>query len=335
MQSKMRTNGAFLRNFDSKRYQELQQQKQDILRKQQELVQVKHKGKHSDKAKGKITVSVEVHSEDDSSSYIESDSDLQEVESIKRNSLYPCKPSSKSHIDHDNSVQFETEITAQETTYEAEDNLGSLEISRSQNSLDGNSNNFGYVDNFFVEETTPVADNAKISSIEETFALSEESLVNFTIMEEAECDTEEGNTIENIEKQNNERNEKPYSYDLEKINGSDCDSITEVSYRNAHNLTKSGLKETLINGNIASKDEAGKEYDTVNGVKHKIKKPDVPERKHHKKVKVPKTEMDISTSSLEFDSEMSLESGIVYDPQRLIITEEQLSSLYVTSSSSG
>ena len=42
-QSKMRTNGVFLRNFDSKRYQELQAQKQKILDKQKELIKIKEK----------------------------------------------------------------------------------------------------------------------------------------------------------------------------------------------------------------------------------------------------------------------------------------------------
>ena len=42
-QNKMRTNGMFLRNFDSKRYQELQAQKQKILEKQQELLRIKEK----------------------------------------------------------------------------------------------------------------------------------------------------------------------------------------------------------------------------------------------------------------------------------------------------
>lgn len=42
-QSKMRTNGMFLRNFDSKRYQELQLQKEQILHKQKELEKRKEK----------------------------------------------------------------------------------------------------------------------------------------------------------------------------------------------------------------------------------------------------------------------------------------------------
>lgn len=42
-QGKMRTNGMFLRSFDSKRYQELQAQKQKILEKQKELMKIKEK----------------------------------------------------------------------------------------------------------------------------------------------------------------------------------------------------------------------------------------------------------------------------------------------------
>ena len=42
-QGKMRTNGVFLRSFDSKRYQELQLQKQQILQRQKELLRIKDK----------------------------------------------------------------------------------------------------------------------------------------------------------------------------------------------------------------------------------------------------------------------------------------------------
>lgn len=54
-QNKMRTNGMFLRSFDSKRYQELQAQKQKILEKQKELMKIKErKDKKEAKRKKKL-----------------------------------------------------------------------------------------------------------------------------------------------------------------------------------------------------------------------------------------------------------------------------------------
>ena len=334
MQSKMRTNGAFLRNFDSKRYQELQQQKQQILRKQQELEKIKQKGKHTEMLKGKITVNVEVHSEDDSS-YIDSDSDLQDVESIKCNSLYPCKPLTKAQDENGKSSKFVTEQTVQENKYKIQDDIVRLEISDVQNVLTEEVSKLqGNVQTSLAEEIKTLEDSVKMLSDR-----SIESLVNFAILEEAEdCATEDSLSAENIEKQNNETNEKAndsgvLNADLQKIDEKARISVNKINYKNVQNTNKNNVEEIIISGDIYSKGMPKKELDMPDGVKKK--KPDVPERKHQKKVKVERTEMDISSSSVEFDSELSLESGIVYDPQRLVITEEQLSSLYVTSSSSG
>ena len=320
MQSKMRTNGAFLRNFDSKRYQELQQQKEEILKKQQELEKIKHKGKQSDKvkAKGKAKVSSKSAEAFD---FVRSESDRSDPEKIKRNSLYPNKTKSKG--DKESVKETEIEIKEISAKVNMEESLASIKedpespstVVKEKNcllpQLDGLSN---------LDE---VANNSKrnVITVVATIEPVRYNVAEPSLPEVIEEDLSEirsainNNDVESID--------SGLSSD-KKTESDDCETIRNGLDRDSDKFFDNG--DEILNG------EGNDKFEDIG---HDQKPPDLPVKKHRRRFRRPIFEMDVSTSSAEFDSELSFENGIVYDPKRLLITDEQLSSLYVTSSSSG
>ena len=322
MQSKMRTNGAFLRRFDSKRYQELQQQKEEILRKQQELEKIKQKGKQNDKgkAKGKTKASSKSAEVFD---YIRSDSDRSDPEKIKRNSLYPSKTKSKG--DKENVKAKEIEVKEPAAKVNMEESLFSIKEEEFQTAVGmekdcilPQAQTEGHIYSEEGEDILKKNMITVVATIEPVrYNVAEQSLLPEVIEEEANEITSavNNNDVESIDSglSSDKKNESD-----------DCETIRNGLDRDSDKFTDKGYE--ILNAEV--------NYMFVN-IGSELKPPELPEKKHRRKFRTPKFEMDVSTSSAEFDSEMSFENGIVYDPKRLIITDEQLSSLYVTSSSSG
>ena len=323
MQSKLRTNGAFLRNFDSKRYQELQQQKEQILRKQLELEKIKQKGKHMEKGKGKVKTKVNIKSAE-AFDYVRSESDRSDPEKIKRNSFYPSKTKSKGDNVSIKAEEMEIKQMDCEKKVNMQEPLASIkENPDSQNTLIKEKDNmFPQLDG--LNNLADGSNNPKknmitvVATIEPVrYNVGEPSLAEVIEEDSSEIRRAINNTdVESID--------SGLSSD-KKIESDDCETI-----RNG--LEHDSDKLFIDNGGECLNQEGNDKFDNTG---NELKVPDLPAKKHRRKFRTPKFEMDVSTSSAEFDSELFLESGIVYDPKRLIITEEQLSSLYITSSSSG
>ena len=319
----MRTNGAFLRSFDSKRYQELQQQKEEILRKQQELEKIKQKGKQSDKgkAKGKTKASSKSAEGFD---YIRSDSDRSDPEKIKRNSLYPSKTKSKG--DKENVTAKEIEVKEPAAKVNMEESLFSIKEEEFQTAV-GTEKDFVLLPQAQTEGHSYSEEGENIGKKNMITVVATIEPVRYNVAEQSllpEVIEEEANEITSVLNNNDvESIDSGLSSD-KKNESDDCETIRNGLDRDSDKLTDKGYE--ILNA------EVNNMFDNIGS---ELKPPELPEKKHRRKFRTPKFEMDVSTSSAEFDSEMSFENGIVYDPKRLIITDEQLSSLYVTSSSSG
>ena len=327
MQSKMRTNGAFLRSFDSKRYQELQQQKQEILRKQQELKNIKRKSKVGGKDKVLVNIDAE-----EGCSNVESESDLEDPEKIKLNSFYPQKIN-KNNDERADKVELDTEQTVEELDSDSEghntvkDTIVPKEKPANNCVTISDSNKSTITDQVQLVECSNKSKRNVITVIA-TIEATDTDLrsLEAEITETGSGDRTNSEMVTDVAK---------LSLEVEKSEKLNSKSENDADYENISKIDEKNCDTVNMNGDIHMQVTCKNEFNTSDSVKKKKKPPELPERKYYCKVKAPKNEMNISSSSAEFDSELSFESGIVYDPQRLIITEEQLSSLYVTSSSSG
>lgn len=374
-QGKMRTNGMFLRSFDSKRYQELQAQKQKILEKQKELMKIKEKGdaKKKQKDTGKTS-----GTEDE----LEKAAESAEIKDIEGASSVVTKFVASADGTTEETVSEILDFTEPDIKCESDVEMKTENGENNPNENDEKSTKKQSKTSITVRPSETVIQNG--ASVENVKAVSKakpadaansgqgqrglkKSLSGQSIKEYAIIAKQNQQAIkresELVQKTDTgiyakqdilvnkteemKRNQEMVKKLMGKQNKSNSDAYAVVDLTVTMNLVNA-INENNVNGNteqVTANGSVGKGSSKHRkGTGYTDYKDIINNYKHHNKMSRSagySGDIDTSTSSLEPDYDYAhvdqyLTSKLSLNKDRLVITEEQLNSLQtITSSSSG
>lgn len=374
-QKKMRTNGMFLRNFDSKRYQELQTQKQKILDKQKELIRIKDNKDKKEVKKKNISNGVnngvntvvngitENVPEDNGSDIAEAgvpticvtddipetsivgpealpESTHETIEETMRDSEGIIGSESKLEIEKENSENGDSTTGAISETSEKQNDMvqSAQELAQISENV---SENAGETLGKVVKEYAIIAKLNKEAILRETELVVQKSeIVYAEINDSASSDNEKVNKVKTgndvVVKETSSKGLKTVTDAYAIVDLDITMSLVNEINDEAEKIPESTESNKSIPGNVNVKRTGNKSNSMTNNENNYVRYQNCMSRSTGYH-----GDMDTSTSSIEPDGDSAVDQFLVAKfsvkhKERLVITEEQLMSLqYIGSSSSG